>query len=357
MLSSREEADNYEELLRLLIASQRRRNEDFSNYGECFASLVPPKVGETQSDDATDDSSWMKELQQRWGLLSLQHSVERWVEFFIQVISTTRDDDDQMLAVQVAQRIIVLKPTVLRCHDPEDGQLPLHAAVSCRSPNLELIRLLLTTDPSTALVRETTSGLLPIELVANHIIAKEEAERYQKKLKKSATTTSHLHWECAHLLAVQHGTRYSSVSNSPPLLHACVAAGDDIPVALVEKALKRYKNQALLPDSEGNLPLHLVVADWPRTESIFFPKLLALAPQAAAVTNHAGCLPLHLALVRNRSWTTIRKLLLAHPPSVALRRYFDRTNEETYAWLVSELLSRACPETRYALLRETCNFL
>ena len=289
-----------------------------------------------------------------------------WINFFMQTLSHSA-----VLPVTVYRHIIQLHPAVA-CALNEDDQLALHVAVDCRDPIPALVETLVqAAPPHTALIRDQDSGLLPIEIVNSHILAKEEAERYQNRrkhrLQSSAASTvnvicSDANWECVRLLAIRHA-RNSNVklnhhcfrcADSTPVLHACLAA-PDIPMSLTEKAIRRFPQQAAVVDEcTGNLPLH-IVAGQKRSEDVLVA-VLKLHPESAQHANMLGCLPLDLAIAARRTWTAggVGALVDAFPASLGLRGRFPT---EHYPLVLSELLSRACPNTCFAILQASSNFL
>ena len=123
-------------------------------------------------------------------------------------------------------------------------------------------------------------------------------------------------------------------------------------------------------DHEGNLPLH-VVADLRRQPAPqttqdddddddddeagesslhLLRKILRQHPGAASVRNHAGWLPIDLAIASGRRWETGIELLLDAYPLAGLDRRF--TLPEHYPLLFDELLNRKNrPSTVFALLK------
>jgi hypothetical protein len=252
-----------------------------------------------------------------------------------------------------------------------DGSTPLHLAVMQADTRPELIQLLVDAAPKTVRQRDI-EGLLPIEILTQKILMKEERLRYIITHEQSATEPSRTgriieaNWQCAYILVTAQGRR--NILSSPAIennnnnrdhhyhhhaddaadqeddqegvnnndsnddaaavparqlmLHACLKASD-IPLALIERAMKRYHDQLHELDELGNLPLHLVAAQSQAgddndtdTEDLLGEILNAYQP-AASVRNNNGAMPLDLAIASGRQWETgIRKLLQVHPDAL-----------------------------------------
>lgn len=221
-------------------------------------------------------------------------------------------------------------------------------------------------------------GDLPIDVLARIILMKEESFKYASSGRIVFNDDERLSryntyievekellesWELAKFLVMAHcrlcdnnyGNEISwiyqdqihswkelekSISNETALskqfIHGCLIA-PDIPLSLVEHALRRFGNEQLtVPDSNGNLPLHLVsaktigvrdsdldgVATDPDDEedevdtsyNYLLNVFIQRYPDAASVSNNDGCIPLDLAIRAGRKWETgIRSLLHVNP--------------------------------------------
>lgn len=93
------------------------------------------------------------------------------------------------------------------------------------------------------------------------------------------------------------------------ILHACVG-NPDCPPALQEYATLLYEPHLSVPDDRGRLPLHLAAATYSlpsvETSSQLLIALLDACPEAARVRDKNGCLPLSLALRRQRQKNAFR---------------------------------------------------
>jgi hypothetical protein len=223
------------------------------------------------------------------------------------------------------------------------SRTPLHVAVRHLARPAAVVQLLVDAAPDTVLRRDA-EGLLPIDILTQKILMKEERLRYLShragaRDRQALDST----WQCAFILAMAQGplvvpTEIDRVNGQeadnenapvaplrPLVLHACLKA-NDIPLALIERGMKRYHDQLQEPDCQGNLPLHLVTAKAPPDVQLdgeedsddLLGEILYSHQAAASVRNLAGAMPLDLAIASGRLWETgISKLLHAHPKALA----------------------------------------
>lgn len=232
----------------------------------------------------------------------------------------------------------------------------------------ELIQLLVDT-AQTAVRQRDMEGLLPIEILTQNILMKEERLRYITHHPVSYRTGRDLeaNWECAYILvrAAAQGTQGQGIESSPYtseshldqritglssnshgvegdededdhgdgdgtdnnaaiiptrkfMLHACLKA-NDIPLALIERAMKRYHDELDVIDELGDLPLHLVAAQGQAADDAddLLGEILNAYPPAACARNNIGAMPLDLAIASGRRWETgIGKLLQVNPEAL-----------------------------------------
>lgn len=110
------------------------------------------------------------------------------------------------------------------------------------------------------------------------------------------------------------------------LVHAC-AGIHECPPTLLEYALLLYPEQLLVPDENGQLPLHIVASrqDAPNAKDI-----LGVCLDASKVRNQDGRLPIELAVESGWSWTDgVGKLLAANPTSLEALN----VDERLYPWI------------------------
>jgi ankyrin repeat protein len=241
---------------------------------------------------------------------------------------------------------------------------PLHIAIlEAADSRPELIQLLVETAPEAAQQRDV-EGLLPIEILTQKILMKEERLRYITHRPVSSRTGRDLqaNWQCAYILVKaaqrkqrqrqEKGKELASIPTTERnldihgvddekedkddgdgdgsnhnaamiparhlMLHACLKA-NNIPLALVERAMKRHHDQLEEIDELGDLPLHLVAAQGQAddTEDDLLGEILKAYPPAACVRNNHGALPLDLAMASGRRWETgIEQLLQVNPEAL-----------------------------------------
>ena len=283
--------------------------------------------------------------------------VKEWNALLLRILDEEEDGEDYSISL-------------LRENCPRDAlrpmggrRTPLHVAVDRRDPRPDMIRWLSDTAPELVNVRE--DALLPIEILSNHILTKEEMQKY-----RSNGRTSDANWECVGILAPYYSTRYRG-QPTPPTLHACLAAPDCCPASLLERALRRYQDQALVPDAQGNLPLHIVLspsaADEDYFDVHFVREVLRVAPEATQRVNGDGCLPLDIAILasgrrhelsegqdRWRQALLLADLARWHKPGLDLR---GRLPQKYYYYLFSEILQRSSPEATFRLLQTSSNLV
>ena len=119
------------------------------------------------------------------------------------------------------------------------------------------------------------------------------------------------------MIAAHYSTSLEHEATVLPFLHT-VLQSPNLPLALVERALRRFANQASLPDTQGNLPLHFVARRFPDEEMDFLDKVLTTYPVAAQTKNKVGQLPFHLAVQAQRRFDSgIESLLTVDPGPLA----------------------------------------
>jgi hypothetical protein len=246
----------------------------------------------------------------------------------------------------------------------DSARTPLHLAVTegAADTRPEIIQLLVRVAPETALLRDV-EGLLPIEILTQKILVKEERLRYvPPHLESARAARLEANWQCAYMLVKagserssttpttfeqqshtldlvgeQDNTNHAAILLPAPathrqlMLHACLKPKHNntssIPLALIKRAMKRYHDQLSEVDEldgSGNLPLHLIAEQAPEedvddddTDDDLLGEILNAYPPAACVRNTAGATPLDLAIASGRHWETgIGKLLQANPEAL-----------------------------------------
>jgi hypothetical protein len=221
-------------------------------------------------------------------------------------------------------------------------QTPLHVAVQCIPDHLGIIQCLISAAPETAQQRDV-QYLRPIDVLCQTIIMKEELIKYTTAHDRHRQqSVVHDLWECARMLAQASRRKHdgstgtTSATNQTqkqaakttlqqPMVHACLQAVN-FPLALTDRAMKRYIEQLGQADAEGDLPLHIIMARRAPPESeerdgdmflLLLDELVSLYPAAAKEWNHQRQIPLDVAIASGRRWRTgIRQLLEAHPAGI-----------------------------------------
>jgi ankyrin repeat protein len=260
------------------------------------------------------------------------------------------------IPVESFQNILAVGGSEAVSFTDNNESTPLHIAIlEAADSHPELIQLLVETAPEAARQRDV-EGLLPIEILTQKILMKEERLRYITHHPVSSRTGRDLeaNWQCAYSLvkAAQgkqgqgQGLRLASSPTSEInigihcvyseeevhgestnnaviparqlMLHACLK-GNDIPLALIERAMKRYHDQLEDIDEHGDLPLHLVAAQGQAADDTddLLGEILNAYPPATCVRNNLGAMPLDLAIASGRRWETgIEKLLQVNPEAL-----------------------------------------
>ena len=244
-----------------------------------------------------------------------------------------------------------LGPELVAAVDDASGQTPLHTAITSDCP-ADIIRLLVKAFPPST-QRPDYSLLRPIDLLCQKIIMKEERSKY-----RHSEVVGEIHvdgnlgrevdelWKCVHLLAIILDPISSTTDWEQPILHACLrASASDFPYALLERAMKRFKDQFGVSDQHGNFPLHIAATlspDDDATEEGLRYIVNKYLP-AVQMENKDGKLPLDLAIEKGlRRWNDgIADLLEANPAP-------DRFRLE----LVPLIMARAAADGRIMIIFE-----
>jgi hypothetical protein len=192
----------------------------------------------------------------------------------------------------------IVNPQVTSHQDEYDRTL-LHLAVEYSNQPTAYVRALMVyANPEV----RNIEGLRAIDILTSKILMKQERRRYHS----TGSSTLDEYWECARVL-VQAGEQ---------MLHGLLQA-TDIPLALLEGALRRYPDELSIPDDQGNLPAHLVAARLDMDE-MFFTDTIQAYKAALDVRNANGEYPLNVAIQAGRTMDTGIADLLddAHPEAI-----------------------------------------
>ena len=206
-------------------------------------------------------------------------------------------------------------------------QTPLHLTIYIVPERTDIVRCLLRIAPETAHFRDALH-LRPIDIMCQKIIMVEEVIKYSHQNRDILDQF----WETVNALAqasccsVIHNKTNNhnniNLTEQQPIVHACLMA-KDFPFALTNRAIKRYGKQLRQPNSDGDLPLHVIAKLPPppkgEEEDVedFLEQVVSLYPAAAAQLNRQGQTPLVLAVESGRKWHSgIARLLEAHPAGI-----------------------------------------
>ena len=120
------------------------------------------------------------------------------------------------------------------------------------------------------------------------------------------------------------------------IVHAAVG-NPSCPYSLQQYAILLYEPLLSVPDGDNfdRLPLHVEALNYSfgnrEDGGQRLGQLVRACPEAALVRDRNGCLPLSLALGRNRDKTTTNATA-AHPPSADERAHSDATNRRGSVW-------------------------
>lgn len=245
--------------------------------------------------------------------------------------------------VQVYAKVLAIDPRVAFFVDA-GLRAPLHM-ISIHRDRPDIVRTIVGVAPDVVHLRDM-EGLRPIDIMTQKILMKEERFRYLGS-RRSPEDSQLLEdaWECARFIVKAHAREQID----RPMLHTCLLASGDVPLALIERALRRYRDQLPLADEEGNLPLHLVAGRLPPEDADdLLGEVLNKYPEAAERKNHADQRPFDCAIEANRHWDTGVGLLLNSLPA-ALESLNLSTN--VLSIIFEELYRRGHPGIVYTMLR------
>ena len=210
-------------------------------------------------------------------------------------------------------------------------QAPLHVAVVTMPERTEIIECLYRACPDSVQARDSLR-LRPIDILTQKIIMMEEVIKYARKKHEKEEGKEMLNglWDAVHVLV-------GANSGSTYLVHACLRT-KEVPFALTERAMKYNEEQLALPDSNGDLPLHVVSRIpppiHPRSQAAsseetsqeveteddegdFLERAIGLNPEAAYRFNNDQQLPIAVAVRAGRKWNSgIFDLLRANPSGI-----------------------------------------
>lgn len=224
---------------------------------------------------------------------------------------------------------------------PSNGGLaPLHCAIERYDTQIDVLILLLASNPSAAGSR-CANGYNCVDLLWKRFVepddyrsetTKEKAAILRRSMEDVVSSKFAMHRQARAKHALQesgdlnefwstvvtfiraacHGS--TSQSSSAKLVHDCVEI--DCHPLLISFAAARYPDEIReYVDNEQRLPLHLAATISPRATKA----VLALYRQAASQTDASGRIPLHYAIEHGMVWTDgIQELTMAAPKCFTL---------------------------------------
>jgi hypothetical protein len=203
-------------------------------------------------------------------------------------------------------------------------QIPLHTAIHCIPERTEIVKCLVQAAPESIRQRDYLY-IRPIDILCQKVIMMEEIAKYSHQNDEDVIEKL---WDTAYVLA--HASCWASNSEESethsidrqPIVHSCLRSFD-FPFALKERAMDRYESQLRQPDSNGDLPLHIIARLPPRGEDNeddeldFFHRVLSLYPKAALSVNKQQQTPFSVAVQSGRTWNSgLSRLLEENPAAI-----------------------------------------
>lgn len=251
------------------------------------------------------------------------------------------------------------------------GEVPLHWAVRFHNDKSIISRLIIA-NPKTAYVHDK-QGCTPFKLMGlgdllrGHLIDCEGQLSNEQRM--NAIAIANQDW--GYVLLLLKAAYFHQTKTHFARMLLCIQMWRDIdgqkevrqlPVELIQLILQNSVEQIYTVDADGRLPLHIIAAsrnsDKAKVKQVIFA-LVQLYPEAAAIPDFSGKLPLTLALESGKGWDEgVHVLLDAYPDAVfrcdlSLRMYpfmiatgNDRISEEES----SESRSQQTLDCTYRLL-------
>jgi ankyrin repeat protein len=215
-----------------------------------------------------------------------------------------------------------------------DGWTPLHTSCYFDASH-EIVERLLQANLM-AVYKYDNEGRLPLHLI-HEVISYRWGSEVREVLHSENITDIEKILNDEDLLRVRlkfkllvKAAYHGSIENPLPggkvwrPLHAC-AGVDRCPVSFMELATKGNAHLLKEPDEDGNLPLHIAASnrnftDDKRERFNSVAYLVSEYPEAAAVKNDKGDLPLHLAVRSGKYWEKgVESIYRAYPGAVLER--------------------------------------
>ena len=276
-----------------------------------------------------------------------------------------------------------LHPTALQLPDKQHGDTPLHIACRNSLVSADKVQCLLEHCPPATLLVRNHSGGTALHSASNHNAVLDVLRALIQANPRIVRVTTHqgIHavsalwhayiqtipghmcvarillqgsavpeghfvrfWEKCEYLALA----YRSTTNAAAVLHGLLRC--NVPINLFKVALRRDPAYALSADADGNLPLHVLLENRPyrlkEKEAVL--ALLQAAPQAVLHPNHAGDIPLVIAIRNRIPWHNGVDEIVRCGSGVLQRR--DASSRLLPFQLAASIGGRVAVETTYHVL-------
>lgn len=256
---------------------------------------------------------------------SILHSVVIHVDVPVEVVET-------MLRCAKLPDAVGSKSSLAAMRN-EVGETPLHTAIQFLPERLDIVNLLLQAYPN-AVHQRDHDNMRPIDHLSNKIIMLQEFQKYHILDEKDKTVWKTLQ---AVILASNPNGSDSGFSEGQTheryLVHTCLQT-KGIPVSITEFVMEHHSEEIQLPDTNGDLPLHIVARrtisrkirtdendsadEESETEEFdYLERVLNRYPAAASRMNKRRQIPLTVAIESGRTLNSGALCLLdAYPEGI-----------------------------------------
>ncbi len=199
-------------------------------------------------------------------------------------------------ASQVLKLLIEIYPEALRCADEEYGDLPIHIACVCNSP--EFCQILIDAAPD-SVSSVNNKGATPLHSLCDYT----EVDK----------------WNAMQILKIliekyPEAVRRADSDGDLPIHVACLSKSLEFCQVLIDA----YPDSVRSVNNDGGMPLHILCNNEEVNEEIVIRNLKMLIEKYPKAVQHAynsGDLPIHLAAQCGRSPEFCRVLIEAYPGS------------------------------------------
>jgi hypothetical protein len=211
----------------------------------------------------------------------------------------------------------------------EDGEIALHWAIRLSAPN-EIFKMLLAANPTSGTHARDKDGNTPLSLMWDRHREEFMEARWVAGRKGVLSLNS---WKRVLLLlqydnnqvfrdtSTCEDTDAEAAAETPLLFRPLhVAAQSPCPPGVVPLLISVYRNELMVKDEDGRLPLHIAATNATTNRSYDVQSkismLLAEYPEAASMADASGRLPIYIALESGIAWEEGIQDLFALEPEV-----------------------------------------